>query len=109
MPIFQLTGSAFTCLARDLLQEGYKYVLSEKLLCQDSVEQYFAAQRQCGGSVNAPTTSAYLNQAVVMKTTKQVSLPVRTGNCRGGVGTNTKALSVDDTPMVVRKRARREP
>lgn len=82
-------------------------MLSERLLCQDQVEQYFASQRQRGGSNNAPTTNTYLKQAVVMKTTKAVSLPVKTGNCRGGLSRATDNQTIDDSPMVVHKKAKR--
>ena len=42
-------------LSKDLLAEGYEFILSEKLLCQDSLEQYFSKQRYSTGGNNNPS------------------------------------------------------
>ena len=44
-------------LTRKLLAEGSEYVLSEKLGCQDVVEQHLAHKRRAGGSNHNPTDS----------------------------------------------------
>ena len=42
-------------LSKDLLAEGYEFILSEKLLCQDSHEQYFSKQCYSTGGNNNPS------------------------------------------------------
>ena len=51
----------FTALGKTLHNEGYQFLLTDKLLCQDSLEQYFGHQRGGTGSNNAPTMSEYVN------------------------------------------------
>ena len=92
-----VVGLSFIALARDLKTEGYKYVLSEKLVCQDSAEQLFASQRAAGGASNSPTVDSFQRSLLVRETTKAVAPMPRKGNCRGGVARTE--VAVDETPL----------
>ena len=48
---------SFLALDKTLHNKGYQFLLTNKLLCQDSLEQYFEHQRGGTGSNNAPTMS----------------------------------------------------
>ena len=44
----------------------FQFLLTDKLLCQDSLEQYFGHQRGGTGSNNAPTMSEYIHLASLL-------------------------------------------
>ena len=90
-------GLSYISLAKELLSEGYKYILSEKLVCQDPLEQLFAAQRGAGGSNHNPTLEEFNRALLVRENTKAVGINPRRGNCRGGVKETT--IEIDETPL----------
>ena len=55
-----ILGNSFIKLSQELLNEGYEFILTEKLLCQDPTEQYFSKVRDSTGS-NSPLTMAQFN------------------------------------------------
>lgn len=81
-----------------MLTEGYDYVLSEKLVCQDAVEQHFAHQRRAGGANHNPTAAEYLRSEKKFSVLREMQLPSKSGNCRGGV-LASKTLAIDDTTI----------
>lgn len=93
-------GRSFVDLTRELLQEGYKYVLSEHLTCQDAVEQYFAKQRDATGGNNAPNTKEFLTNNILFQVTKQTAIAPSTGN----TNTETGPIEIDDTPLPKKKK-----
>jgi hypothetical protein len=67
-------------LSKELLSEGYQYLLTEKMLCQDPLEQFFAKQRDGTGSNNAPTVAQVLNFNRVHSVTRSIEYDLKTGN-----------------------------
>ena len=94
------TGRSFVMLAKELLVENdcRIYILSERLLCQDNIEQYFASQRSRGGTNNSLTASSYSLNERNLSITRDLQIPSTSGNCRGGV---LKAVptKVDNTTL----------
>ena len=68
-------------LDKTLHNEGYQILLTNKLLCQDSLEQYFGHQRGGTGSNNAPTMSEYVNSSRLITITQKVEAGIAKGNC----------------------------
>ena len=97
-----LLGRSVIGLTKDLLNEGYEYVLTEKLTCQDNLEQNFAHQRAAGGTNHNPTVGEFQRNQLVNEACRTLALPSRKGNCRGGVQRVT--IDVDETPLKRRKR-----
>ena len=88
-------------LCPDLLSAGYEYILTEKLLCQDPVEQYFSQQRNATGSNNAPTMAEFLNYNRLHSVAKSAATSLQ-GNC--STGPKSKAITVTNEPVPKRKR-----
>ena len=96
-----LTGKPFISLARELLQEGYQFILSERLVCQDSVENFFGKQRQALGGNNAPTVAQVQQSNRIFSVTHAAETAIRRGNVRLHKEDN---CGLDDTPLPKRKR-----
>lgn len=71
-------------------------------MCQDNVEQYFAQQRRSCGTNQAPTLADYMNTERNMSVVREVQLPSKRGNCRGGVA--KVKLQIDNTPLPTKNR-----
>lgn len=84
-----ITCYSFVALAKELLSEGYDYILSQKLVCQDAVEQFFANHRQACGANSAPTLADVVNNTHLFKVAAEVSVS-KGRNCK-----------VDEEPVVV--------
>ena len=97
-------GLSFVGLTKNLLSQGYSYVLTEKILCQDNVEQYFGLQRRSCGTNQAPTLADYTNNERKMSVVREIQLPTKRGNCRGGVAKQT--LEIDSTPLPTKRSKR---
>ena len=93
---------AFISLTKELLSEGYEYVLSEKRMCQDPLEQFFASQRSAVGSNHNPTVGEFNRALLVKENTKAISITSKRGNCRGSAQPST--VVVDETPLRKRQR-----
>lgn len=89
-------------LCKELLSEGYNYIKTEKLVCQDNLEQHFAHQRQAGGTNRAPTSASYINNEKRFSVLREMQLPSRSGNCRGGVISAPR--KVDNTKLPTGKK-----
>ena len=68
-------------LNKTLHNEGYQFLLTDKLLCQDSLEQYFGHQRGGTGSNNAPTMSEYVISSRLITITQKSKAGIAQGNC----------------------------
>ena len=90
-------GLSYVSLAKELLSEGCKYILSEKLVCQDPLEQLFAAQRGADGSNRNPTLEEFNRALLVREHTKAVDIDPKRRNCRGGVKGTT--IEIDETTL----------
>ena len=95
-----MSGEGFIALSTELFDEGYQYILSEHLLCQDTLEQYFSHQRHRTGSNNNPTMAEFLNNSLLLNTTKQVALAPK----RGNTTSQSSAIKIDSTPVPKRKK-----
>ena len=78
---------------------GVKFVLSERF-SQDPLEKYFGNQRQRGGTNENPNVQQMVHNASALKS---VTLNSVRGNC--GRGHKRPALTVDDSPLLKKKRA----
>ena len=91
-------------LSKDLLAEGYSFILTEKLLCQDPTEQYFSRVRNSTGSNNAPTMAQFNSFTRLHSVTKSAQRDLKTGNTTTGAKPKLR-VSEQPTP----KRARKPP
>ena len=66
---------------KTLHSKGYQFLLTNKLLCQDSLEQYFGHQRGGTGSNNAPTMSEYVISSRLIAITQKAEAGIAKGNC----------------------------
>lgn len=98
------SGNSFIALAKDLLREGYSFVLTEKLLCQDPLEQFFGHQRDATGSNNNPSMEQVLSYNRLHAVTKSMEVEL-SGNCskRG------KAIQITNEPLPKVKRTKKVP
>ena len=71
---------SFVAICKELLDEGYSFVLSQKLVCQDEVEEFFAKQRHACGANSAPSFSDVVNNTHIMKVAQSTSVSKGT-NC----------------------------
>ena len=89
----QLTVHSFKEVVKFLLENGVKYVLSEKF-CQDDLENYFGRQRAIGRRKDNPSVrDAGYNDNTIKS---QFSVRPIAGNVQGTVG---KFNDIDDTPL----------
>jgi hypothetical protein len=95
------TGLSFIGLSKQLLREGFRFILTEKLLCQDSLEQYFSKQRAGTGSNNAPSMAQFLSFNRLHTVTREVETDIARGNCTRLSKGN---MIINDTPLPKRKR-----
>ena len=79
--MYLITGNTLRHLALELLNNGFNYVLTEKVLCQDNLKQYVASHRAATGSNNAPTLKEVLNKTRLMTDVWEVATPIQRGNC----------------------------
>lgn len=82
-------------LTKELLSEQ-DYVLSERLTCQDGLEQYFSRQRAAGGSNHNPTTRQFLHSGQMQAVVKELGMDTKKGNCRR---VSTKVSKIDCTKL----------
>lgn len=71
---------SFCALGKELLGEGYQFLLTEKFLCQDPLEQYFAKQRAATGSNNNPSMSQVVGYNRLHAVCQSVEVDLG-GNC----------------------------
>ena len=88
-------------LGKTLLNEGYQFLLTEKLLCQDSLEQYFGHQLAGTGSNNAPTMSKFVNSSRLITITQEAEAGIAKGNC---TRLSKDVMIINDEPLPKRKR-----
>ena len=81
---------------------GVKFVLSERF-SQDPLEKYFGNQRQRSGTNENPNVQQMVHNALALCALKSVTLNSVRGNC--GRGYKRPALTVDDSPLLKKKRA----
>ena len=81
----------------------FQFLLTDKLLCQDSLEQYFGHQRGGTGSNNAPTMSEYVNSSrlITNTITQKVEAGIAKGNC---TQLSKDVIIINDEPLPKRKR-----
>lgn len=84
---WRITVASFIALCRELLSEGYQFVVSKKLVCQDIVEQFFARHRQSCGGNSAPTLHDMINNTHLFRMAKHVEISKNT-NSESGDGQN---------------------
>lgn len=102
--MFYFPGKSFTELARQLLNEGHSQILSEHLVCQDALEQYFGRQRDSVGGNCNPSMKEFLNNSLIFSVVKQAkSSTTRNGNTTA----SRQEWEIDDSPLP-RKRKNRE-
>ena len=65
-----------------LREDGVKYFLSEKL-SQDPLEEYFAKQRQKGGSNENPDLQEFNRNFIALNVARDDMVKVMSGNCCG--------------------------
>ena len=99
--MYLITGNTFRHLVPELLNDGFNYVLTEKVLCQDNLEQYFASHRAATGSNNAPTLKEVHNNTRLMSVVGEVTTPIHRGNCTVAM---KQPISISDEPLAKRKR-----
>lgn len=87
-------------LAKDLLHEGYEFLLTEKMVCQDPTEQYFGRVRNSTGSNHAPTMAQFNTYTRVHAVTKSAQTELKNGNTTTSAG----KLQVNDQPLPKRAR-----
>ena len=97
--IIFFTGNAFIGLSKTLLAEGYKYILTEKLLCQDPLEQLFGQQRNATGSNNNPSMEQVLSFNRLHAVTKSVECEIA-----GNSMAKSKEMTVLNEPLPKRKK-----
>ena len=88
-------------LAKELLQEGYEFLLTEKMLCQDPTEQCFSRVRNSTGSNHAPTMKQFNLFTRVHAVTKSAQAQLNNGNTTRAEKTK---LMVNDQPLAKRAR-----
>ena len=101
--LYCTVGYSFISLGKTLLEEGYDFILSEKILCQDPLEQYFSKQRDSTGSNNNPTMAQVLNYNRLHNVCQSVEVEL-SGNC-----THTTAKSgiqINNEPLKKRPRSK---
>ena len=81
---------------------GVKFVLSVRF-SQDPLEKYFGNQRERGGTNENPNVQQMVHNASALRALKSVTLNSIRGNC--GRGHKRPALTVDDSPLLKKKRA----
>ena len=70
-------------MAKYLLQlPGVKSVLSNRLCCQDQLEQFFGKQRQRGGTNDNPNITQFENNTSAIRVADSVVLSSSHGNCQ---------------------------
>ena len=93
----QITVHSFKEVCKFLLQNGVKYVLSERF-CQDDLENYFGRQRTIGHRHDNPTVRDVGYNDNLIKT--QFSVRPIAGNVHGP---SHNFNSIDDTPLPKRR------
>ena len=94
----QYTGLSCKALSHNLLVEGHEYVSSEKLLCQDDLEQHFSDQQSTAGHNRAPTVGQLLKATLAGEVAKDVDLPALE-NSRGRVNRRQEVITVNNKPL----------
>ena len=89
-------------LSKDLLAEGYEFILSEKLLCQDPLEQYFSKQRNSTGGNNNPSMAEVVGYNRLHNVCQSVEVDLK-GNCSKREGQST-TITNDPLPKRPRKK-----
>ena len=94
----QVTVHSFKEVVKYLLENGVKYVLSERF-CQDDLENYFGRQRAIGRRKDNPSVrDAGYNDNTIKS---QFSVRPIAGNVQAAVG---KFNNIDDTPLPKRRK-----
>ena len=94
----EVTVNSFKEVVRYLLENGVKYVLSERF-CQDDLENYFGRQRAIGRRKDNPSIRDVGFNDNTIKS--QFSVRPIAGNVRDGLG---KFNVIDETPLPKRKK-----
>ena len=94
----QVTVHSFKEVVTFLLENGVKYVLSERF-CQDDLENYFGRQRAIGRRKENPSVRDVGYNDNTIKS--QFSVRPIDGNVRGGI---SKFNNIDDTPLPKRRK-----
>ena len=85
-------------LAKELLQEGYEFLLTEKMLCQDPTEQYSSRVRNSTWRNHAPTMKQFNSFTRVHAVTKSAQAQLNNGNTTRAEKTK---LMVNEQPLVL--------
>lgn len=67
-------------LTKELLEEGHDQVLSEHIVCQDALEQYFARQRDSTRGNNNPNMKEFSDNSLLFSVVKQATSGSRSQN-----------------------------
>ena len=97
---WKITIASFTELSRQLIDEGYEFVLSERLVCQDSLEQHFSHTRASCGSNSMPT----LNNVYQIDNIQAVARNIRLTTTKGNPSRSASIGALSDAPLVKRKK-----
>jgi len=77
-----LIATSFCEMAQYLLKlPGVKSVLSNRLCCQDSLEQFFGKQCQQGGTKDNPNVQQFVNNTSTLRIANSFTLTPFHGNC----------------------------
>jgi len=75
-------ATSFCEMAQYLLKlPGVKSILSNRLCCQDSLEQFFGKQRQQGGTNDNPNIQQFENNTSTLRIANSFTLASFHGNC----------------------------
>lgn len=100
-PEMLVSGSSFIGLTKQLLEEGYDFILTEKVFCQDPIKQYFSRQRDGTGHNNNPTMSQVLSYNRLHTVCQSAEIALN-GNCtnrsKGGLSV------INNDPLPKRKK-----
>ena len=78
--------------------------MSNRLCCQDKLEQFFGNQRQKGGTNDNPTVRQFQYNTSALRVARSMALAPVNGNCRRQRKTKIGELEVDNTPLSKRPR-----
>ena len=97
MPNVYPLVTSFCEMTKYLLKlPGVKSVLSNRLCCQDLLEQFFGKQRQRGGTNDNPNINQFLNNTSAIRVADSVVVAPSRGNCCRSQGKKRKHISPGD-------------